>query len=74
MQIDNFARNPTAAPPKKLKVLARAGMPPAQRASLWLRLSGGAALQAAAPPAYYDTLVREADTAGTALVLPPTYC
>lgn len=66
-QVDAFAAAPTSAPPKKLKALARAGIPTALRPALWFRLSGGAALASAAGPDAYDALVKEADVAGERL-------
>lgn len=63
-QIDKYAADPTAPAPKKLKALARAGLPPAARPALWFRLSGGEALRSAAP-ASYEVLVASVDPAAS---------
>ena len=47
-------------PTKALKALVRGGIPAALRPDLWLRFSGGLSRKAAAPPAYYASLVRRA--------------
>lgn len=43
--------------PKRLKALAREGIPAHLRPALWLRFSGGLARQLAHGPGYYDNLV-----------------
>ena len=43
---------------KSLKALARDGIPPELRPTLWFQLSGGLALKKAAPPNYYRSLTR----------------
>eukprot|EP00887_Chlorella_sp_A99_P001308 scaffold14.g1308.t1 len=47
--------------PKKLKALARAGIPQLLRPTLWLQLSGGQALRAARPADHYAKLCAAAD-------------
>ncbi|KAL6773812.1 hypothetical protein ACKKBG_A22600 [Auxenochlorella protothecoides x Auxenochlorella symbiontica] len=50
------SRSP-ADPPRRIKSLARDGIPPALRGHLWPALSGGAALQAAAGAGAYEALL-----------------
>lgn len=56
-----LAAAPDASASKQLKHLARGGIPPSLRPALWPRLSGGAAMRAAAPAQHYAGLAAAAE-------------